>query len=214
MIKDFKRGIKLLKYSFRWKLNMTIAAIFFLLGTVFFFLPDMRHYGPVYWIITGSFTLQQLGNLSVSSMVRSSPRNKAMQTSIAVAMSFLLNLILYAMVVLARILIWRFNGQGQYPFAELVMYGVLIIILMIYYGMIYKMKAFALIVWAFIFAAALVGMQEMTVQVLPEISMGAALGIGLAVILLGACLQYMLARLTYRRPFGSKMLIQQIEKYR
>lgn len=192
---------------------MIFAAIFFLIGTVFFFAPYMRHYGPVYWIVCGSFILQQLSNLSVSSMVRSSPRNKAMQTSIVVAISLVFHVIMYALIAWVRILVWNINGQGQYPFAELVMYGLLIMILMIYYGMMYKMKAYALVMWVIIIAVVLMGMQGVTSQVLPEISMGAALGIGLAAVLLGACLQYVAARLTYRRPFG-KIAIQQIEKYR
>ena len=207
MINNFILGIKLLKYTFQFKQNVFLMVLFAFMGTLWFFLPgSMAQFGPVYLSITGLYFLQMLGSLQFSGMVLSSPRKKRLQTSMAAALSLPGSLILYALTVL----VVAHNKQ----FTALILFGSLSMLMMVYEVLWLKLGTVVVIVYASMVCGLILGFSHSDSAILEGISPGAAIGIGLAEILLGACLQYQAARLTYRIPVKYGPMLQALQKYR
>lgn len=207
MINNLILGTKLLKYTFNFKQNIFLIVLFTFMGILWFFLPgSLAQFGPVYLSITGLYFLQMLGSLQFSGMVLSSPRKKRLQTSMAAALSLPGSLILYALTVL----VVAHNKQ----FTALILFGSLSMLMMVYEVLWMKLGTAVIIMYIFMMFGLILGFSYFDSAILEGISLGAAIGIGLAEILLGACLQYQAARLTYRIPVKYGPMLQALQKYR
>lgn len=207
MINNLVLGIKLLKYTFNFKQNVFIIVLFTFMGILWFFLPGSpAQFGPVYLSITGLYLLQMLGSLQFSGMVLSSPRKKRLQTSMAAAFSLPGSLILYALTVL----VVTYNKQ----FTALILFGSLSMLMMVYEVLWMKLGTAVIIMYIFMMCGLLLGFSYFDSAILEGISLRAAIGIGLAEILLGVWLQYQAARLTYRIPVKYGAMLQTLQKYR
>ena len=207
MINNLVLGIKLLKFTFNFKQNVFLIVLFTFMGILWFFLPgSSAQFGPVYLSITGLYLLQMLGSLQFSGMVLSSPKKKRLQTSMAAAISLPGSLILYALAVL----VVACNKQ----FTALILFGSLSMLMMAYEVLWMKLGTAVIIMYIFMMCGLILGFSYFDSAILEGISPGAAIGIGLAEILLGACLQYQAARLTYRIPVKYGAMLQALQKYR
>lgn len=208
MINNFILGIKLLKYTFNFKQNVFLMVIFIFVGIIWLFMPSssMAQFGPVYLSITGLYLLQMLGSLQFSGMVLSSPKKKRLQTFMPATLSLPCSLIFYALTVLAVV----YNKQ----FTVLIAYGALSMLMMVYEVLWPKLGTAVVIMYTSMMVGIILGFPYLDSTILEGISLGAAIVIGLAEILLGIFLQYQAAQLTYRLPVKSATMLAAIQKYR
>lgn len=214
MINKLKLGMKLLKYSFNFKLNVISSAIFFTISIVWCFLPNMAQLTPMYLALIGLQIQQMLTSLQFSDMVLSSPRKREIQISVAVTVGVLGSLFSYALTSGVIYLGYKIGTREEPQFGILILCGVLLLERMVYEVLWQKTGMVAVIVFVLMFFGPTLWFLSPGNQVLRDVPLGAALGIGLAEILLGAVLQYFTARLTYRLPLKNNPMFQAILKYK
>lgn len=138
MFSNFKTGWKMLKYSFRIKWMLALGIFFFCVGIFFFAFFQLSYdhvlgyfQGTVYWTLSGVMFCSAYTSLGVSNIVQSSPRKKALHTSVLVCMNLCYYLITYILFLLMGLLIWGMNGERQQP-GDLVVYGLMAALMMVY----------------------------------------------------------------------------------
>ena len=215
MTRRIKLGMKLIRYSFDLKGNIILMVLFTVLGIVWFFFTEMGMFGPFYLAIIGVYAHQMLNTLQYSDMVLSSPREKELQISVTLLISILCGLSYYLLTILISVLDWKLFRQEGYSFRALVVFGGAFMFMMIYEVLWLKMGTIMVfITLLMVFIPIFLAYTESGSRLLEGISLGAGVGIGLAEIFLGAVLQYLAARLTYRLPVSNKMLLARIQRYR
>lgn len=214
MLCDFKRGFKMLKYSFRIKLILAFDIFIFCMGIVFFLLsPDIGYLqGIVFWTLSGVMFCSAITPLGVSNMVQSSPRKKALHTSVPVCMNLCYYLVTYILFLLMGLLIWGMSGQKQQP-GDPVVYGLVAAVIMVYSVGCLKLFYVAILFLIVAYFPILRGGAEAICQMSVDLPTGAAVCIGMAEILLGACVQYLLLRLAYRLPVDRMTVTGPLRKY-
>ena len=219
MFRDFKTGLKMLKYSFRIKWMLAAGILFFCVGIFFFGFFLLSHdyvigyfQGTVYWTLSGVMFCSAITSLGVSNMVQSSPRKKSLHTSVPVCMNLCYYLITYILFLLMGLLIWGMSGQRQQP-GDPVVYGLMAALIMVYSVGCLKLFYAAILFLIVVFLPVLWGGAEAICLALADLPMGAAVCIGLAEILLGACVQYLLLRLAYRLPVDRATVTGTLRKY-
>ena len=219
MFSNFRTGFKMLKYSFRIKWMLAAGILFFCVGIFFFgfFLLSHDHdigylYGIVYWSLSGVMFCSAITSLGVSNIVQSSPRKKALHTSIPVCMNLCYYLTTYILFLLMGLLTWGMSGEKQQP-GDIVVYGLMAALMMVYSVGCLKLFLAAILFLVAVFFPVLWGGAESICLALADLPMGAAVCIGLAEILLGACVQYLLLRLAYRLPVDRTAVTGPLRKY-
>lgn len=215
MTRRIKLGMKLIKYSFDLKGNIILMVLFTIMGILWSFFTEMELFGPLYLAITGVYAHQMLNTLQYSDMVLSSPREKELQISVTLLLSILCGLSYYMLTILVSVLDWKLFHQEGYSFRALVVFGGVFMVMMIYEVLWTKMGMIMVFITVLVaFTPAFLAYTESGSVLLEGISLGAGVGIGLAEILLGAVLQYLAARLTYRLPVSNKMMLARLQRIR
>lgn len=201
MFKNLKLGIRMLKYGFRSRSMLVMGVVFFCFGVLFTTLFSNIGYfmGATYFMVTGIFCESSVTSLGITGLVQSSPKKKALHTSVPVALNISWFYITYFVFMFIRLVMWRAGGQEMQP-GEPVMYGLLAIICMVYGLGCYKLFYVAVCFFVLTFFPLCWGGEELICQALAGVPLWVAVLIGLAEILLGACIQYGLYRLAYRLP--------------
>lgn len=214
MTEKIKLGMRLIKYSFNLKQNVALMVIFTIAGITWFSFSEMWQFGPLYLSIVGVYANQMLNSLQYSGMVLSSPRKKELQLSVTSLVSLLYSVCFYALTILVSVLDWKLFHQEGYSFRALVVFGSASMIMMIYEALWPKMGTIMVLMSIFVIFVPVWATMYSGSNLLEGISLEAGLGIGLAGILLGAVLQYQVARLTYRLPVKYAPMLAAIQKYR
>lgn len=212
MIKNLKRGIKLLKYTYKLKQSVIVSMIFFVCGLAF-----LLKFGrdpvscSIYWILVGLIATGVCWTINVSSIVQSSPLKKTLQISIPVVLSLSYYIMTYLLFLLLETLLWNVGGRKQDP-GVLVFYGLMAIVFMIFNSAYNKVSELASVFFVVAFLSLLWGGAQPIRQMSAGLSPGSAGFIGLGEILLGGLLQYCLALLTYRMPLSMRAIDRELRK--
>lgn len=209
MIKNLKKGIKLLKYTYKLKSNIILGIIFFICGLTFLLESGLGSVScSIYWMIVGLMLTGICSHINASTIVQSSPLKKTLQISVPVALSLCYYTMAYLVFLLFEALLWSVGGREKNPSA-LVFYGLMAIVFMLYNSG-YKMFELATVFFAVTFLALLWGGEHPIRQMSAGLSPGIAGVIGLGEILVGALLQYCLALLTYRMPLSRRAIVREL----
>lgn len=213
MFKNLKLGIRMLKYGFRSKSILVMGIVFFCLGILFMILfSDIGYFaGATYFMVTGIFCESSVTSLGITGMVQSSPKRKALHTSVPVVLNTCWFYITYFVFMFIGLVMWRVRGQEMQP-GEPVIYGLLAIICMVYGLGCYKLFYVAVGFFVLTYFPLSEGGEELICQALAGVPLWAAVLIGLAEILLGACIQYGLYRLAYRLPIDKMSVNMSLRK--
>lgn len=215
MTRKIKLGMRLIKYSLELKQNVILIVVFTILGILWFFITEMGEFGPLYLAIVGVYVHQMLNSLQYSNMVLSSSREKELQLSVTLLLNILFVFIYYLLTILVSVLDWKLFHQEGYSFRNLVVFGGVSMLMMIYEALWPKMGTVTVLISMFaVFIPAFLAYTDSGSKLLEGISLGAGVGISLAEILLGAVLQYLAARLTYRLPVNNKLMLAKFQKVR
>ena len=213
MFKGLKLGIRMLKYGFRSKSMLVMGIVFFCLGILFMILfSDIGYFaGATYFMVTGLFCESSITSLGITGMVQSSPKKKALHTSVPVVLNTCWFYITYFVFMSIRLVMWRVSGQEMQP-SEPVIYGLLAIICMVYGLGCYKLFYVAVVFFVLTYFPLCWGGEELIHQAMMGVPLWVAVLIGLVEILLGACVQYGLYRLTYRLPIDKMSVNMSLRK--
>lgn len=206
-----KLCVSTIKYGGKVKLLLGISIITFLLAHLTLLLDiGHEHMGVGLWI-AGLMLLSGATSLNATQMVLSSPRRRILQTMIPVMMSLIIDLAAYVWFLLVELIFWFIDGYQPQP-------GIFIFVgtvcgIYTLYTMAF-LKLFPLT--AGFCGVAFVLVLDVAKAIYPALeglSVGAAVGIGLAEILVSGIMLYGLLRLTYRLPIDKRALGQQLRKY-
>lgn len=215
MTRKIKLGMRLIRYSLDLKGNIAIMVLFTILGILWFFITEMGQFGPIYLAIVGVYVHQMLNSLQYSNMVLSSSREKELQLSVTLLLNSLCVFIYYILTILVSVLDWKLFHQEGYSFRNLVVFGGVSMLMMIYEVLWPKLGTVMVLISMFaVFIPVYLAYTDSGSRLLAGISLGAGVGISLAEILLGAVLQYLAARLTYRLPVNNKLMLAKFQKVR
>ena len=214
MIKDFKLGIRLLKYGFGIRSNMVFAGVFLAVGIFFLLFIPVNGIWMIYMMGSAAYIVQILSSLHVTAIANSSPRRKNLYTRIPVLISLPFYLLLYGAGCLVEFWMLHIGRRQEQEVAQsMIIAGLVMVWFMIYIGGAFKYFV-ASVVMAFVLIMFLIFGGNILFAILdPHISIGVALLIGLAAVLLGAILQYLLTLLLYRHPASKAAQMRQLQKY-
>ena len=214
MMKNYKIGIKLLKYGYGIKQNVVCTMLFIVAGFLFIFFIPENFAGMFYLSASALCLVQILYSLNATAMVNSTSRRKALCTSVPVLLCLPLQLIFYGVGSLGELLmLYMGKVQEQYLAWDMIILGGAMLVFEIFIAGAYKFFMVSVVMacvglFAFVFGG------DISLRIVsPDIPLGAAIVIGLAEILLGACLQYLLSLLLYRHPISKAAQMWQLQKY-
>lgn len=216
MVKKFKFGMKCIKYcSGIWQCTL-FALLFFVMGVLFFVININKpaFLAPVYLGISVLYLIQLLNTLHASSLVRSSPKGKALQTSIPAIVGTVALLLVYGLMVVVELLLLK-NGltRTEDVVSALVIAGLFEMLALGYCGMAFKWFFVSLFLFL-VFAFFLMPMQYLFNElVATHIPLWGAVIIGGLEIMLGGCLQFLLSLMVYREPSSKAAQMMQLRKY-
>ena len=211
MMNDFRRGWKLMRYTYGIKSNCIQAGVFLLAGIVLMLTEGdgyFRLMGEYFWVCIAILPAQLIYTLGVADLVKASPMRKKMQTVFPVAVS----LICMTVVYLAELVICavRFrvspDGAGQ-ACRSVILVAVMMAVVMVYLGVCYKYFVVSIlcIIPAMMLLMRNTPQNPVFVQFFfrnQELSFGAAAAIGFGILIVGALAEYLLTLLLYRAPLS------------
>ena len=110
MIKNLKTGFKLLKYSYKCKMNLILLALFTVVGLVMEISSHGTNMlGGFYFMLSGMYAYQMIVSMDISGMVQSSAMKKRLQINLPVFVSTVLYIILYTVLVIERVILVHVN---------------------------------------------------------------------------------------------------------
>lgn len=214
MIKNYKLGIRLLKYGYGLKQCVLFASLFAVIGLLLFVVNSSGFLGPLYLGVAAIYITQLLNTLNISSLVQSSPQKKALQTSIPALVGLPVYLLVYGLTVFVEMLLLHMGrAQVQDIVGTLIFVGMMEMWMLAYCGLAYKWFYASVIMFfgvVLFFSPLQYLMEEM---VFPHVSLWGAVVIGLMEILVGSCLQYLISLLVYHRPIARAAQMRTLQKY-
>lgn len=214
MAKKFRLGIKFIKYcSGIWQCAL-FALLFFVLGSLFFIINRPAFLPPLYLGVSVMYLIQLLNTLHTSSLVRSSPKGKALQTSVPAIVGVLSLLLIYGLTVVVELLLLK-NGLTRVEdvVSALVIAGLFEMLALGYCGMAFKwffVSLFLFLAFAFFLMPIQYLFQDLAA---PYIPLWGAVIIGALEIMLGGCLQFVLSLMVYREPSSKAAQMMSLRKY-
>ena len=214
MLKDFKLGIRLLKYGFGVKSNMIFAGLFLAIGIFFHLFIPVNGVWMIYMMASASYLVQILSSLHVIAIANSSPRRKTLYTKIPVLISLPFYLLFYGAGCMVELWMLHIGRRQEQDVAQsAIMASLIMMLFMIYVGGAFKHFAASVVMACAVILFIIFG-GNIIFEILEfHISVGAAMLTGLAAVLLGAVLQYLLTLLLYRHPASKAAQMRQLQKY-
>lgn len=218
MIRQFKLGIRLMRYAFGVKLCAGFAILFFLMGILMSFVS--AKYGimasaGLFLIMPGMWLLQLLFSLVSAGMVQASPWNRSLQTSIQTLVGFVGFAASYVVIILLKLpmLSGASTEMRQSIAAELLLDALLAVVVMIYFGTANKFFVTSTVVFLVLFLGLTSVYGMLLFPAASGLSFGAAAAIGGVCLIVGAFLQYGLSVLVYKYPPSKKAQLRSLQKY-
>lgn len=217
MIEQIKMGAKMLRYGHSIGLNMGMAGFFFLLGVVIECLPvfNLRIWGDYMIIVNGMWMAQTLYSVNAAGLVQTSPWKKRLQTSVPTAIGFLGYALCYLVIVLLKLLeIVRADAEqlATVP-TMLIIDAVIGAWMMVYCGTAFKYYIPSTIIFIGVFYGWFFGENIPRGLSQSALPIWSAVVIGYVILLVGAALQYGLARLVYHKALDKRGQLRGLQKY-
>lgn len=219
MIKQLQMGIKLLRYAYGKKINTILGLIMFLVGMAMELFAGGNSgfsMGSYFILITALWPLQMLISLNVPAVVAASPWKKKIQTSVFVVSEFFYFLVTYGIVVLVKLFRYK-NGtlSTEALTAELLMVTVFMIMLILYMAFSLKYFVVSTVVFVIMMYVFMIGYQAAYYMgMLEGIRIAPAVNIisGVAVLLVGCLLSYVVLCLLYKKPISKYSQMSSLRK--
>lgn len=200
MLKDIKLGFKLLKYGYKLKLNVIMLVFFAIFGIASeIFSKGTSIIGGVYFMMSGMFTFQLIMSMDVSELIQSTSLKKKLQIYIPVLASTVINLILFTIFVVERVVLIQMGVADKTQIIyTLFMLDVILLITYLYTSICYKYFVLGFILFMVMFMAAFMGFADTIAALgLPVIAL-----FGYIAIFVGGALEILIGELLYKKPLS------------
>lgn len=212
MFKDIKLGFKMVKYGIQSKQMIISGVVFFGLGLIFLITGNIMQplIGMMYLMMCFSFFTQATTSLTLSSCIASSAVKKRLALKVPVVINGLGSLVGYLAGFIVLVLkYYVISPNSGVPTSEistvLIVAGILSLVVQIYMMIAYKVFFIISLMVFFVCFFPLYGLMNYFTAKVGElnVSLGAAAGIGIVVVLIGTVLTYFVGKALYRRPIDS-----------
>lgn len=200
MLKDIKLGFKLLKYGYKLKLNVIMLVFFAIFGIASeIFSKGTSIIGGVYFMMSGMFTFQLIMSMDISELIQSTSLKKKLQIYIPVLASTVINLILFTIFVVERVVLIQMGVADKTQIIyTLFMLDVILLITYLYTSICYKYFVLGFILFMVMFMAAFMGFADTIAALgLPVIAL-----FGYIAIFVGGALEILIGELLYKKPLS------------
>jgi hypothetical protein len=200
MLKDIKLGFKLLRYGYKLKLNVIMLVFFAIFGIASeIFSKGTSIIGGVYFMMSGMFTFQLIMSMDVSELIQSTSLKKKLQIYIPVLASTVINLILFTVFVVERVVLIQMGVADKTQIIyTLFMLDVILLITYLYTSICYKYFVLGFILFMVAFMAAFMGFADTIAALgLPVIAL-----FGYIAIFAGGALEILIGELLYKKPLS------------
>ena len=205
MLKEIKLGFKLLKYSYKLKMNVGML-IFFLAIGVFSEVTTKGTsiIGGIYFMLCGMFAYQMVMSMDVSQMIQSTAMKKKLQIYIPAMVSFIIYMVVYTFIVIERIILIQNHvaDAGELSYA-LFSVDIVMISVFLFTSICYKYFLLGFIMFIGIFMPSYTAtMVSGVMLVMEKLPFAVNVAIGYAIIILGTLLQIGVGTLLYKKPLS------------
>ncbi len=211
MLRDIVIGFKLIKHSNTRKIDILIIALFLCIGVIveisgrgLNFLGGFYIAAPIWCIY------EQVEKVAVFTLVQSSGLKKALQTVIPVVTSFVLEIFLFTLLLIERIILINMYPENRAELLKSLFMVIVILLLCVIYSTIF-MKFYVVSTVIFVFMAgalSAIGNMELFRN---SMSLPLLAAIGYITIVVGAASQYLISNLMYKYSF-SKFVFRRLVK--
>lgn len=217
MIESIKMGIRLLRYTWGIKTSICMAGVFLLIGfgTAFFPLGFSGQISSYMLLMVALWPAQMLWSLCTARVVQTSPWGRRMQTLVPAVINVLGFCAMYLLVLGVKAVQYSSGrATAEEITFELLQNALWLLLLMLYYGMAFKM--FVLSTGMFLTGFMVITGITITLRslgVLAAVPLWAAVLCGFAALFFGGVLQYGLLLLTYKLPPSKGAQFKGVQKY-
>lgn len=220
MIKEIKTSFQLIRYGYGLKSSIFLTVAFlclaFLLAVASGGNLNQNSWMESYFIlITVLWPLQVLYSTGASKMVQSSVWKKKLETSMPVLTSVVSFLLMYLVVLGLKAMQLGLGWRNTETIVhELVLDAALILLLMLYSAVAYKLfvLSFVLFMISF-FGFTIISNMLYSTGFFVEIPLWAGVALGFLAIAVGGVLEYGISLLCYRIPFSKNAQLAGLRKY-
>lgn len=211
MISDLKLGFKMMKYGHSAKLSFVasiLMVVFGLLLSAVGIMTDNSFFGGYFIMLAALFLMQLLATVNAANLVQVSPAKKKLQTRIPALFSAALMLAGYLFsVIIAGVVVCTRSEYAGNVNNYMITTAIIMAVIMMYYGACYKYFVVSTVLFFVVFltSAPLIN-GDLQFVFTPfsdsRANFGLAALIGMAVILLGGLLQYLISLALYKAPIS------------
>lgn len=209
MIKDLKLGLKMMKYGIQFKQMCFFAILFLILGIAFIVVgkPEQIMLGMMYLMMCFSYFIQPIISTSISSCVASSGVRRRLFLNVPIAINGLGGTAGFVLGLVAIIIKYYVIGatvSDSEIFTTILISGILSMVMQVYMLVSFKKFFVSLIIFFAIFFP-LYFASNMIENILSFITLPiwVAAIVGLAMVLLGTGISYIVGKLMYKKDIDS-----------
>src|SRR5574344_155509 len=211
MLRDIVIGFKLIKHSNTRKIDILIIALFLCIGVIVEISSRGLNFLVGFYIAASILCIyEQVEKVAVFTLVQSSGLKKALQTVIPVVTSFVLEIFLFTLLLIERIILINMYPENRAELLKsLFMVIVILLLCVIYCTICLKFYVVSTVIFVFM-AGALsdIGNMELFRN---SMSLPLLAAIGYIPIVVGAASQYLISNLMYKYSF-SKFVFRRLVK--
>lgn len=217
MRKDIRLGFKLLRYSYKFKVNVLIICFFVLIGVLMIF-SNVEGFllGSIYLFLGPIMMLQMNYSLMHAQLVSVSNRRRFLELTFPNLVSCISGVLLYLTLSVLACVFAGLRPQQKTTYSiSIIFVSIIIVICMIYYGICYKYFIFGTILFACTFSAFYVFFRESLILFFMRtvgVNILTTFSIGLVIILAGCVVSCLLRRAFYRKPVSRLSLGANLRK--
>lgn len=201
MMRDWKTGLKMIRYAYQFKLNLAVAVMFIVLGVVGLYFKGAYLVTGGCWLLLGlSYMTQPMFNMIFAGSVAVSPKRKSLSLYTPDVITILAGVITYPVVVGIS---WsvRPENADDLLFRQFMLSAFVVMFLaLVYMGVAYHL--FILGTFLFGILTACGGMLSCIAINVLSLELEQIYVIGLVLIVAGVVLNCIERRLLYRRPLS------------
>ena len=211
MLRDIVIGFKLIKHSNTRKNDILIIALFLCIGVIVEISSRGLNFLGGFYIAASILCIyEQVEKVAVFTLVQSSGLKKALQTVIPVVTSFVLEIFLFTLLLIERIILINMYPENRAELLKSLFMVIVILLLCVIYCTI-CMKFYVVSTVIFVFmagASSAIGNMELFRN---SMSLPLLAAIGYITIVVGAASQYLISNLMYKYSF-SKFVFRRLVK--
>ena len=211
MLRDIVIGFKLIKHSNTRKIDILIIALFLCIGVIVEISSRGLNFLGGFYIAASILCIyEQVEKVAVFTLVQSSGLKKALQTVIPVVTSFVLEIFLFALLLIERIILINMYPENRAELLKsLFMVIVILLLCVIYCTICLKFYVVSTVIFVFMAGAlSAIGNMELFRN---SMSLPLLAAIGYITIVVGAASQYLISNLMYKYSF-SKFVFRRLVK--